>query len=176
MTDVLTPTDDDAEVTAGESSAPTRDLVAEGDAAADYLEGLLDIVDLDGDIDIDVEGDRAQVAIIEVNKGELGSLVGVDGKVMDALQDLARLAATQSTGHRSRLMLDIAGVRAERREGLREIATAAVTEVTKSGEPMRLAPMNAFERKVIHDVVTEAGLVSESEGVEPQRRIVVRPA
>ena len=93
MTDVLTPTDDDAEVAAGESSAPARDLVAEGDAAADYLEGLLDIVDLDGDIDIDVEGDRAQVAIIEVNKGELGSLVGVDGKVMDALQDAGVLAS-----------------------------------------------------------------------------------
>ena len=158
-----------------EKTPPPADLLEkEGDAAADYLEGLLDIADLDGDIDIDVEGDRAQVSIVEVTKGELQALVGTDGEVLDALQDLARLAAAQATGHRSRLMLDIAGFRLGRRRELEQIAKAAIEEVQSTGEPVRLAAMNAFERKVVHDVVTEAGLVSESEGVDPDRRIVVR--
>ena len=160
-----------------ETEAPTADLLEkEGDAAADYLEGLLDIADLDGDIDIDVEGDRAQVSIVEVNAGELGSLVGDDGKVLDALQELARLAAAQATGERSRLMLDIGGFRLARRRELEALAKTAIDEVKETGEPVRLAAMNAFERKVVHDVVTSAGLVSESEGVDPDRRIVIMPA
>jgi len=160
-----------------ETEAPTADLLEkEGDAAADYLEGLLDIADLDGDIDIDVEGDRAQVSIVEVNAGELGTLVGDDGKVLDALQELARLAAAQATGERSRLMLDIGGVRLARRRELEALAKTALDEVKETGEPVRLAAMNAFERKVVHDVVTSAGLVSESEGVDPDRRIVIKPA
>lgn len=160
-----------------ETEAPAADLLEkEGDAAADYLEGLLDIADLDGDIDIDVEGDRAQVSIVEVSGGELSSLVGDDGKVLDALQELARLAATQATGQRSRLMLDIAGFRLARRRELEALAKTAIDEVKETGEPVRLAAMNAFERKVVHDVVTSAGLVSESEGVDPDRRIVIKPA
>ena len=160
-----------------ETEAPTADLLEkEGDAAADYLEGLLDIADLDGDIDIDVEGDRAQVSIVEVNAGELGTLVGDDGKVLDALQELARLAAAQATGERSRLMLDIGGFRLARRSELEALAKTALDEVKETGEPVRLAAMNAFERKVVHDVVTSAGLVSESEGVDPDRRIVIKPA
>lgn len=160
-----------------ETEAPAADLLEkEGDAAADYLEGLLDIADLDGDIDIDVEGDRAQVSIVEINVGELGALVGDDGKVLDALQELARLAAAQATGERSRLMLDIAGFRLARRRELEALAKTAIDEVKETGEPVRLAAMNAFERKVVHDVVTSAGLVSESEGVDPDRRIVIKPA
>jgi len=160
-----------------ETEAPTADLLEkEGDAAADYLEGLLDIADLDGDIDIDVEGDRAQVSIVEVNAGELATLVGDDGKVLDALQELARLAAAQATGERSRLMLDIGGFRLARRRELEALAKTAIDEVKETGEPVRLAAMNAFERKVVHDVVTSAGLVSESEGVDPDRRIVIKPA
>lgn len=160
-----------------ETEAPAADLLEkEGDAAADYLEGLLDIADLDGDIDIDVEGDRAQVSIVEVNAGELKALVGDDGKVLDALQELARLAAAQATGQRSRLMLDIAGFRLARRRELEALAQTAIDEVKQTGEPVRLAAMNAFERKVVHDVVTAAGLSSESEGVDPDRRIVITPA
>ena len=160
-----------------ETEAPAAALLEkEGDAAADYLEGLLDIADLDGDIDIDVEGDRAQVSIVEVSAGELKALVGDDGKVLDALQELARLAAAQATGERSRLMLDIAGFRLARRRELEALAKTAIDEVKETGEPVRLAAMNAFERKVVHDVVTSAGLVSESEGVDPDRRIVIKPA
>ncbi|MEK9663010.1 MAG: R3H domain-containing nucleic acid-binding protein [Candidatus Nanopelagicales bacterium] len=151
-------------------------LEKEGDAAADYLEALLDIADLDGDIDIDVEGDRAQVSILEITKGDLSNLVGDDGQVLEALQELARLAASQATGERSRLMLDIAGFRLARRQELEALAKSAIDEVTSTGEPVRLAAMNAFERKVVHDVVTESGLMSESEGVDPDRRIVIKPA
>ena len=151
-------------------------LVQEGDVAADYLEGLLDIVDLDGDIDIDVEGNRAMVAVLEVNTGELKHLVGKDGKVLDSLQELTRLAATRETGERSRLMLDVAGFRAARRAELVELATTAIAEANRTGAPVRLEPMTSFERTVVHDAVAEAGLTSESEGEEPARFVVIRSA
>lgn len=167
--------DDSGDSRSKNSGGGQADLVAEGDAAADYLEVFLDIADLDGDLDIDVEGDRAHVAIVEVSGGELASLVGPEGEVLDALQDLARLAAAQATGHRSRLMLDVAGHRAQRRAELEQLADSAIEEVAETKEPIRLAAMNAFERKVVHDRVTYAGLLSESEGVEPDRRIVIRP-
>ena len=153
---------------------PAGLLEREGDAAADYLEALLDIADLDGDIDIDVEGNRAMVAVIEVNKGELEHLVGDNGEVLDALQELTRLAAARETGERSRLMLDIAGHREARKAALVEQAKAAIAEAQRTAAPVKLEPMTPFERKVVHDVIAEAGLVSESEGDEPRRRVVVR--
>ena len=160
---------------AEKTEAPSL-LVQEGDVAADYLEGLLDIVDLDGDIDIDVEGNRAMVAVLEVNVGELKHLVGQDGKVLDSLQELTRLAATRETGERSRLMLDVAGFRAARRAELVELASTAIAEANRTGAPVRLEPMTSFERKVVHDAVAEAGLASESEGEEPARFVVLRSA
>lgn len=151
-------------------------LESEGDAAADYLEALLDIADLDGDIDIDVEGSRAQVSILEANPGDLKALVGKDGKVLEALQELARLAATRETGERSRLMLDVAGFRSARKDVLTGLADEAIARVKESGEPVALEPMNAFERKVVHDAVAKAGLASSSDGEEPKRYVVVSPA
>jgi spoIIIJ-associated protein len=151
-------------------------LEKEGDVAADYLEGLLDIADLDGDIEMDVDGNRAMVSIEEANAGDLGHLVGRDGAVLDALQELARLAATRETGERSRLMLDIAGHRAARRAQLVTLAQEAVAEAQRTAAPVRMEPMTPFERKVVHDVVAEAGLTSESEGDEPSRRVVIRTA
>ena len=149
-------------------------LEREGDIAADYLEALLDIADLDGDIDIDVEGSRAAVSIVGA---DLSKLVGEDGATLEALQELTRLAVTRETGARSRLMLDIGGHRARRREELAALAQRTAQEVRSSGEPARLAPMTPFERKVVHDAVAEVeGVVSESEGEEPARRVVVRPA
>jgi spoIIIJ-associated protein len=149
-------------------------LEKEGDAAADYLEALLDIADLDGDIDIDVEGNRAMVSVIEASAGELNHLVGQGGRVLDALQELTRLAATRETGERSRLMLDVAGFRAARRAELVEVAREAIAEAQRTSAPVRLDPMTPFERKVVHDAVAEAGLISESEGDEPARRVVIR--
>ena len=149
-------------------------LDREGDVAADYLEALLDIADLDGDIDIDVEGNRAMVSVVEANSGDLRHLVGNDGEVLDALQELTRLAAARETGERSRLMLDIAGHRAARRTALEEIAKEAIAEAQRTSAPVSLDPMSPFERKVVHDTVAAAGLVSESAGEEPARRVVIR--
>lgn len=151
-------------------------LDREGDAGADYLEGLLDIADLEGDIDIDVEGSRAMVSVVESSRGELQYLVGENGRVLEALQDLTRLAATRETGERSRLMLDIAGFRAARKAELVTLAETAVAEAQRTSAPVRMDPMTPFERKVVHDVVGDAGLVSESEGEEPARYVVIRTA
>ncbi|MFD4228439.1 MULTISPECIES: Jag family protein [unclassified Streptomyces] len=162
--------------TAAEGSDTLTRLEQEGEIAADYLEGLLDIADLDGDIDMDVEADRAAVSIISDSARELQKLVGRDGEVLEALQELTRLAVHRETGDRSRLMLDIAGFRAKKREVLAELGAKAADEVKKTGEPVRLDPMTPFERKVVHDAVAAAGLRSESEGEEPQRFVVVLPA
>jgi spoIIIJ-associated protein len=148
-------------------------LEQEGDIAADYLEELLDIADLDGDLDMDVEGDRASVSIVGA---ELSQLVGRNGEVLEALQELTRLAVYRETGERSRLMLDISGFRARKRAELEKLAAETVAEVKESGEAIELDPMTPFERKVVHDVVAAAGLKSESEGAEPRRYVVVLPA
>lgn len=147
-------------------------LESEGDIAADYLEELLEIADLDGDIDMDVEGDRATVSIVGA---DLPQLIGDRGEVLEALQELTRLAVYRETGERSRLMLDVSGHRAGRREALERQAEEVVARVKETGERISLEPMSPFERKVVHDVVAAAGLVSESEGVEPRRHVVVLP-
>ena len=182
--------DETADVTAQETVADTTDDAAdtevteepgtdldrlenEGEIAADYLEELLDIADLDGDLDMDVEGDRASVSIVG---GDVSQLVGRNGEVLEALQELTRLAVYRETGERSRLMLDIGGFRADKRTRLEKLAAEAVAEVRSSGERKALDPMTPFERKVVHDAVAAAGLASESEGEEPRRRVVVLPA
>jgi spoIIIJ-associated protein len=147
-------------------------LENEGDIAADYLEELLDIADLDGDLDMDVEGDRASVSIVG---GDVRLLVGRDGEVLEALQELTRLAVYRETGERSRLMLDVGGFRADKRSRLEKVAAQAVDDVKASGQRKALDPMTPFERKVVHDVVAAAGLSSASEGQEPRRYVVVLP-
>lgn len=148
-------------------------LEQEGDIAADYLEELLDIADLDGDLDMDVEGDRASV---QIGGADLSLLVGRDGEVLEALQELTRLAVYRETGERSRLMLDVSGHRAQQRTRLVALAEKAIAEVKEKGTPLSLDPMSAFERKVVHDAVAAAGLTSESEGAEPKRHVVILPA
>jgi spoIIIJ-associated protein len=161
---------------AGEPRAETRSSVAdlenEGEIAADYIEGLLDVADLDGDIDMDVEGDRAIVSVVGAT---LDELVGRRGEVLEALQELTRLAVHQQTGSRTRMMLDVGGYRQRRRAELAEAGQDAAEEVRRTGQPKKLWPMNPFERKVVHDAVAAAGLRSESEGEEPDRRVVVLP-
>lgn len=163
--------DTDTTETAG-SGDRTALLEREGDIAADYLEELLDIADLDGDLDMDVEGDRAAVSIVGA---DLSQLVGPDGKVLEALQELTRLAVYRETGERSRLMLDVSGFRADKRARLEKLAAEIVDQVRSTGERAELEPMSAFERKVVHDAVAAAGLTSESEGAEPRRYVVVLP-
>lgn len=167
---------DEAAAAAGTGKLSKHELlVAEGDAAGDYLERLLDILDFDGDIDLDVEGERAVVSII--GDGDVNKLVGERGEVLDALQELTRLAATAETGQRSRLMLDVAGYRAQRRTELTELGVSTAEEVRDNGEAITLPAMNPFERKIVHDAVTNvSGVESSSEGEEPRRRVVISPA
>ncbi|MEU6721207.1 R3H domain-containing nucleic acid-binding protein [Nonomuraea sp. NPDC046802] len=148
-------------------------LEQEGEIAADYVEGLLDIADIDGDIDMDVEGDRAMVSVVGLKGTEL---VGSGGEVLEALQELTRLAVHRQTGERSRLMLDVGGYRERRRAELTKLGTEIANQVKDRGEPKSLQPMTPFERKIVHDAVAAAGLRSESEGEEPQRYVVVLPA
>lgn len=168
---------EDEESTAAETGADEGDdleerLVAEGEIAGDYLEELLDLLDFDGDIDLDVEGNRAVVSID--GSDDLNKLVGRGGEVLDALQELTRLAVHQKTGVRSRLMLDVASWRRRRREELAALGDKVARRVLESGEREELKPMTPFERKIVHDAVAAvAGVHSESEGVEPSRRVVV---
>ncbi len=180
-----TPVKDAAQVGAGDATVegePQRTtraaaLVREGEVAADFLEQLLDIADLDGDIDVDIDGDRAAVAIVDSEEGRVSRrLVGTEGKVLEALQELTRLAVQSSTGERSRLMLDVAGHRAERRAAVVALAQVVIATVKSSGDKAAMQPMTAFERKVVHDQVLASGLGSESEGVDPHRFVVILPA
>ncbi|GAA4834603.1 hypothetical protein GCM10023354_12800 [Garicola koreensis] len=180
-------TTEDAATTESEEEAPlTQDSQEtdrgadsgsdEGDIAADYLEELLDIVDLDGDIEIEIRGERTFISIqAEEDPDDLQRLVGTKGEVLDALQELTRLAVLTSTGERTRLVLDINGYRAARNDELRQLAQDAVAEVRQTGEKVHLEPMSAFERKIVHDFLAEADLASESEG-EGKRRHVVASA
>jgi len=167
----MTDTRPSTEVEGVETASEADLLVREGDIAGDYIERLLDILDFDGDIDMDVEGDRAVVAVIG---DELDPLIGPHGSTLDALQELTRLAVVQQTGVRSRLMLDVGGYRAKRRQELVAIAKNAVEQARSLGEPVKLTPMNPFERKVVHDAISAIDDVrSESEGEELERRVVV---
>ncbi len=156
--------------------ASTGRLEEEGEIAADNHQELLDIADLDGDIDIDVEHDRAAVEIVAEEQNSLDALVGEDGEVLEALQELTRLAVQARTGERSRLMLDVGGFRARRRRELTALAEESIAQARTAGSKVTLEPLNAFERKVVHDVVAAAGLRSDSEGVEPHRHVVIYPA
>lgn len=176
VTVVAAETDGSESADAPASGGKAARLERDGEIAADYLETLLDIADLDGDIEVDVDGDRAAVSIVDSDDGRAPrSLVGPRGKVLEALQELTRLAVQAETGDRSRLMLDIAGHRSTRRTQLETLAHEACEQVRSSGQPQRLEPMSAFERKVVHDAVLKEGLGSESEGAEPNRRVVVLP-
>jgi spoIIIJ-associated protein len=163
----------DGDEESAEPEADPADLEQESEIAADYVEGLLDVADLDGDIDMDVEGDRALVSVVGTT---LDELIGPRGEVLEALQELTRLAVHRQTGSRTRIMLDVGGYRAQRRVELTELGRDAAEEVRSSGVPRRLDAMTPFERKVVHDAVAAAGLRSESEGEEPNRRVVVFPA
>lgn len=156
-------------------SAGSRDseaLFGESEIAADYIEGLLDILDYDGDIDELVQSGRP---LVELVGDGLDPLIGQRGATLEALQELARLAVFQRTGSPSRLLLDVGGFRAARRKELAAIAKNAVEKIREHGGTIKLEPMTAFERKCVHDVINELDDVeSESEGVEPHRQIVVR--
>ena len=148
-------------------------LNEEADIAADYLEGLLDIADYEGDIEMGVRNGRPMVQIVADDDTDIKHLIGKNGEVVDALQQLTRLAVQQATGERSHLIVDVAGFLKRKRQTLRDMALDAVDEVRETGEPVDLKPMNSFERKIIHDVVRDEGLRSRSHGEEPHRYVTV---
>lgn len=185
--DSTVPSSDASESTEGEDRDAAEDVEEgseessagpdEGDVAADYLEELLDIADLDGDIDIEIRDGRTFISVVAEDGVEgLADLVGPKGEVLDALQELTRLAVLTATGNRTRLVLDIAGHRERRQSELQEQADDAVAQVRDHGEDVHLEPMSAYERKIVHDVVAEAGLVSESDGEGKRRHVVVSSA
>lgn len=150
----------------------------EGDIAADYLEELLDIADIDGDIDIEVRNGRTYLSVVteDGNNTELAALVGEDGEVLDALQELVRLSVLAATGQRTRLILDIAEHRAGRQKALVDMAETAIARVKETGDEVHLEPLGSYERKLVHDIVAAHGLYSESQGTGPDRHIVIIPA
>ncbi|EFT83021.1 R3H domain protein [Parascardovia denticolens DSM 10105 = JCM 12538] len=158
---------------ADEEERSIEQLNDEADIAADYLEGLLDIVDYEGDIELAVRNGRPTVEIVADDDRDIKNLIGRHGEVVNALQQLARLAVQQKTGERSRLILDVDGYLSRRRKHLEDVALDAVDEVRESGEPVSLRYMNSFERKIVHDVVREEGLKSRSHGVEPKRYVTI---
>ena len=148
-------------------------LNEEADVAADYLEGLLDIVDYEGDIEMGVRNHRPTVQIVADDDTDIKHLIGKDGEVVDALQQLTRLAVQQRIGERSHLIVDVDGFLRRKREHLREQALDVIDEVRETGEPVNMKPMNSFERKIVHDMVREEGLKSRSHGEEPHRYVTV---
>ena len=145
----------------------------EADIAADYLEGLLDIVDYEGDIEMGIRNGRPVVQIVADDDSDIKHLIGKDGEVVNALQQLTRLAVQQRTGERSRLILDVDGFLTRKRKHIREEVLDAIDEVRETGEPVSLDAMNSFERKIVHDIVREEGLRSRSHGAEPQRYVTI---
>lgn len=148
-------------------------LNEEADVAADYLEGLLDIVDYEGDIEMGVRNHRPTVQIVADDDTDIKHLIGKDGEVVDALQQLTRLAVQQKIGERSHLIVDVDGFLRRKREHLREQALDVIDEVRETGDPVNMKPMNSFERKIVHDMVREEGLKSRSHGEEPHRYVTV---
>ncbi|KJY64019.1 MULTISPECIES: Jag family protein [Bifidobacterium] len=148
-------------------------LNEEADVAADYLEGLLDIVDYEGDIEMGVRNHRPTVQIVADDDTDIKHLIGKDGEVVDALQQLTRLAVQQKIGERSHLIVDVDGFLRRKREHLREQALDVIDEVRETSDPVNMKPMNSFERKIVHDMVREEGLKSRSHGEEPHRYVTV---
>ena len=158
----------------GSAKDSVKALEEEGDIAADYLEEFLDIYDLDGDIDIDVRQGRAY---LEVTSSEDSNLRLIsDPETVEALQELTRLAVQVKTTSFSRLILDVGGSRQARVAELTRMVNKVIDKVKDSGVAAPMKPMSSYERKIVHDIISEAGLVSESEGEGRDRHIVIKPA
>lgn len=163
----------DSEV--AEDTRTQMELIDEdADLAADFVEGLLDILDLPGDIDIEVQPEQATVTVQDAGSG---LLIGRRGATLDALQELVRCSVQRQTERRSHVRIDVEGYRARQLEKLREHCREAIAEVRETDAPVKLEPMDAYERKMMHDLAASAGgVTSASEGAEPRRRVVIRPA
>jgi spoIIIJ-associated protein len=145
----------------------------DADLAADFVEGVLDILQLPGDIDIEVTPEQAMITVQDVGSG---LLIGRRGATLDAIQELVRSSVQRQTERRSHVRVDVEGYRARQLDKLREGCREAIAEVRESNAPVKLDPMDAYERKMMHDLAASAsGVTSASEGAEPRRRVVIRP-
>jgi spoIIIJ-associated protein len=170
--DASAPAGDTTEAQATEAPATEQDLIDEGDAAADYIEELLDIADIDGDIDIDARAGRAYVSVTATAESNLRLLSKPD--TVAAVQELTRLAVQNRTGRFSRLILDIGGSRDARATELAALVDHAITRLEEGAASASLPPMSSYERKVVHDIVAERGYTSESEGEGRDRHTVIK--
>ncbi|WP_414146381.1 protein jag [Gulosibacter hominis] len=149
------------------------DIRDEGDIAADYIEELLDIADLDGDLEIDVRDGRTYVSVVTEGESNLQRLR--TGEAVDALQQLSRLAVQAETGEFSRLILDVDGSREARKRELDELVDKAISRIEAGAASAALPPMSSYERKLVHDLAAERGYSSDSEGEGRERHTVIRP-
>lgn len=162
------------EVTETKEASSVKDLEEEGEVAADYLEELLDIFDLDGDINIDVRQGRAYLEITADEESNLRLISNPE--TVEALQELTRIAVQTKTQSFSRLILDIAGSRQAKLDSLAKVVNRIIAKVKETNAPVAMKPMSSYERKIAHDLIAEAGLISESEGEGKERHIVAKPA
>lgn len=164
----------DGDDEAGAPGDRLAELNEEADLAADFVEGLLDILELPGDIEIEVDENQAFVNVVEVGSG---LLIGRRGATLEALQELVRAATQRQIERRSHVRIDIEGYRQRQLDKMKDRCRDGIAQVRETGEPFRLEAMDAFERKVMHDLVSRTGgVTSASEGVEPRRRVVVYTA
>lgn len=159
--------------TAGDDVIEDDETRDEGDIAADYIEELLDIADLDGDLEIDVRDGRTYVSVVTEGESNLQRLRSAEA--VDALQQLSRLAVQAETGEFSRLILDVDGSREARKRELDELVEKAIARIEDGAASAALPPMSSYERKLVHDVAAERGYSSESEGEGRERHTVIRP-
>lgn len=159
-----------------EASSSIDELEREGDVAADYIEQLLDIADLDGDIELDVRAGRAYVSVEAPSEKPEALRALAEPETVRALQELTRLAVQNETGRFSRLILDIGGSRDVRATQLDELVARAVARLDEGATQASLPPMSSYERKLVHDLVSERGLTSESFGEGADRHTVIRRA
>jgi spoIIIJ-associated protein len=144
------------------------------DIAADYIEGFLDIADLDGDLEIAQSNGRDYVSVVSGEGDDLSALSKADS--VAALQELTRIAVHSKTGEFSRLILDIAGSRDARSKELERLVDRAVERIEGGASSAALPPMSSYERKLVHDFVSERGFVSNSEGEGSDRHTVISRA
>jgi len=174
MSDELETPKVEEELEQAQPKGSAKDLEEEGEVAADYLEELLDIFDLDGDINIDVRQGRAYLEITAEQESNLRLIS--EPETVEALQELTRIAVQAKTESFSRLILDIAGSRQAKVDALTKIVNRVIDKVKDTNAPVAMKPMSSYERKIAHDLIGEAGLVSESEGEGKERHIVAKPA
>jgi spoIIIJ-associated protein len=171
---IETPENEEQVTESSESKTSLKDLEEEGEVAADYLEELLDIFDLDGDINIDVRQGRAYLEVTADEQSNLRLVSHPD--TVEALQELTRIAVQTKTQSFSRLIIDIAGSRQVRLDALTKLVNKAIDKVKDTNAPVALKPMSSYDRKISHDLIAEAGLISQSEGEGKERHIVAKPA